>query len=119
MAKNSKILITDDSAFMRSVLKNILEGEGYANIIEAANGNEALDLIAKEKPDLALMDIIMPELGGMEVIKKVGKSTTILVISAVGQESIVEEAKKYGAVGYVVKPFDNNQVKEEVNKALL
>jgi two-component system chemotaxis response regulator CheY len=113
-----KILIVDDSAFMRTVLKNILENVGCKNFIEAANGNEAIEKISSEKPDLVLMDIIMPEKGGMDVLKEIGTSTKVIMISAVGQEKIIEEAMKLGAKGYLVKPFDNRQVEDEILKIL-
>lgn len=112
-----KILIADDSQFMRGVLKDIFSSEGY-EIIEAENGKEALDKFQIEKPDLALLDIIMPEVDGMEVLKKIGKSAKVIVISAVGQEKMVEEAKGLGALDYIVKPFDNNKVLEVVKAAL-
>lgn len=118
MGKNTKILIADDSEFMRKVLKTILEGSGFSNFIEAVDGKEVLQKIEKEKPDLVLLDLIMPEVGGMEVLKKAGKTVKILVVSAVGQENMVEEAKSYGAVGYIVKPFDRNKVIEDVEKVL-
>ena len=113
-----KILVADDSAFMRNVLKNILENNGCKNFIEAADGNEALEKIKTEKPDLVLLDVIMPNVGGIEVIKEIGKQFKVIIISAVGQEKIVKEAESYGAIGYIIKPFDNNQVIEEVNKAI-
>jgi two-component system, chemotaxis family, chemotaxis protein CheY len=118
MAKDSKILLVDDSAFMRSVLKNILEADGFKNFVEAEDGDDALKKISSEKPDLILLDIIMPGKGGMDVLKEVGDKVKIIVISAVGQEKVVSEAKEAGAVGYIVKPFDNNQVLEEINKAI-
>jgi two-component system chemotaxis response regulator CheY len=60
----------------------------------------------------------MPNVGGIEVIKEIGKQFKVIIISAVGQEKIVKEAESYGAIGYIIKPFDNNQVIEEVNKAI-
>jgi two-component system, chemotaxis family, chemotaxis protein CheY len=116
--KDLKVLLVDDSAFMRNVLKNILENDGFKQFSEAENGKEALEKIESEKPDLVLLDIIMPEMGGMDVIKQVGKETNIIVISAVGQDKVVEEAKTSGAKGYIVKPFDNKKVLEEVNNTL-
>ncbi|PLX28372.1 two-component system response regulator [Candidatus Parcubacteria bacterium] len=116
--KDAHILLVDDSAFMRNVLKNILEKEGYKNVDEAGNGKEALEKIKAKKPDLMLLDVIMPEMGGIDVIKKLGKEHKIIVVSAVGQDKVVEEAKEHGAVGYIIKPFDNNQVVEEVKKIL-
>lgn len=112
-----KILIVDDSMFMRKILKDILSKEGH-NIIEAENGAECLAKCDSEKPDLVLLDIIMPEVDGIEVLKKIGKLAKIVVISAVGQEKMVEEAKSLGALDYIVKPFDNEKVIEAVKKVL-
>jgi two-component system chemotaxis response regulator CheY len=103
---------------MRNVLKNILENSGYKNFIEASDGKEALEKIKSEKPDLVLLDVIMPNLGGIEVVKEIGRQYKVIIVSAVGQEKVVKEAESYGAVGYVIKPFDNNQVLEQVNKAI-
>jgi CheY-like chemotaxis protein len=110
-----KILITEDSKFMRSVLRDILESHGHS-IIEAQNGNEALALYEKEQPDLILLDIIMPEVTGLEVLKKIGGIAKIIVISAVGQEKMIEEAKSLGALDYITKPFDEERVTSTVNK---
>lgn len=110
-----KILIADDSQFMRGLLKDIISAEGH-EIIEAENGKEALDKYEKEKPDLTLLDIIMPEVDGLEVLKKIGKTAKVIVISAVGQEKMVEEAKGFGALDYIVKPFDNKKVLEVIKK---
>ena len=113
-----KILIADDSQFMRTMLKDILHGAGYTDTIECADGKECMAKYASEKPDLVLLDIIMPEMDGMEVLKKIGHEAKVVVISAVGQEKMVEEAKKLGTLDYIVKPFDNNQVLEAVKKVL-
>ena len=115
---NQKILIVDDSAFMRTVLKNILENIGYHNFVEAGNGNEALEKIKTDNPDLILLDIIMPDKGGVDVLKEIGLTHKVIMITAVGQEKIIEEAKNFGAKGYLVKPFDNHQVESEVKKIL-
>lgn len=115
---NATILLADDSAFMRNVLKSILQNGGYANFIEASDGQEAIKQINEKKPDLVLLDMIMPNLGGIEVLKAVGKKVKIIVVSAVGQEKMIEEAKQLGATGYVVKPFDNAKVIEEVKAVL-
>jgi two-component system, chemotaxis family, chemotaxis protein CheY len=112
-----KILIAEDSQFMRGVLKDIFSKEGH-ELIEAENGNEALGKFEKEKPDIILLDIIMPEVDGIEVLKKIGKQAKIIVISAVGQEKMVDEARDLGAVDYIVKPFENEKVLETVKKVL-
>lgn len=116
--KNIKILITDDSEFMRKVLRGILEAEGFSQFIEAGNGNEAIEKFKEEKPGLVLLDIIMPEVNGLEVLKEIGSVAKVLVISAVGEDSMVEDAKKAGAAGYILKPFDNKNVMDEINKVL-
>ncbi|MBI4811965.1 response regulator [Candidatus Falkowbacteria bacterium] len=113
-----KILITDDSQFMRKVLKDILHDAGYMDLVECADGKECLTKYAEGKPNLVLLDIIMPEVDGIEVLKKIGKEAKVIVISAVGQEKMVEEAKKLGALDYIVKPFDNNKVLEAVRAVL-
>jgi two-component system, chemotaxis family, chemotaxis protein CheY len=110
-----KILVVDDSQFMRGVLKDIVCTEGHV-CIEAQTGKEALEKYKNEKPDLVLLDIIMPEVDGIAVLKKIGKEVKVLVISAVGQEKMVEEAKSYGAVDYIIKPFEDKKVLETINK---
>lgn len=113
-----KILLAEDSIFMRSVLKNILIKHGFADsrVIEARNGQEALEKIKTENPDLVLLDIIMPKIDGMEILKQVGKTSKVVVISAVGQEKIMTEAKELGARDFIVKPFDFIKVVEVIKK---
>ena len=115
----AKILIADDSQFMRKVLSDLLTKNGYTDQVEATNGKEALEKFASEKPDLVLIDIIMPEKDGLAVLKEiVPQGCNAIVISAVGQEDMMNQAKEAGAKGYIVKPFDEAQVLEEVKKAL-
>lgn len=118
MNTKAKILIADDSAFMRKILIDVLTTAGFSTFIECSNGTEALAKYASEKPDLCLFDIVMPEMTGLDVLKKIGKEANALVISAVGQESMIDEAKQNGAKGYIVKPFDNKQVLEELAKVI-
>ncbi|MDA2921771.1 response regulator [Patescibacteria group bacterium AH-259-L07] len=118
MDKNIKILIADDSAFMRKVLKDILAGAGFSKFVECGDGKECLAKYEAEKPGLVLLDIIMPVVDGMEVLKKIGTAVKVLVISAVGQDKIIEETKQHGAVGYIVKPFDRKKVIDEITKVL-
>lgn len=118
MKKTAKILIADDSSFMRKVLKDILAEAGFENFIECEDGKECLEKYKSEKPDLILLDIIMPGLDGIEVIKQIGKEAKIIVISAVGQEKMIEEAKSYGAKDYIVKPFDKEDVIAKVKKVI-
>jgi len=119
MDKNAKVLIADDSAFMRKILTDIIKGEGFENILEAENGKQAVEMFETEHPDLVLLDIVMPEMDGIQVLEEIGKKAkTVVIISAIGQEETINKAKELGAKGYVVKPFDNKQVAEEIKKAL-
>ncbi|MBU1128985.1 MAG: response regulator [Candidatus Omnitrophica bacterium] len=116
-----KILIADDSLFMRKILSDILSGT--YQIVEAATGAEAKEQIKKEKPDLILLDIIMPEgeetgIRVLEDTMKAAPKTRVIMISAVGQETILDECKKLGAVDYIVKPFDKKTVISTVRKYL-
>ena len=118
MDKNIKVMLADDSSFMRKVLKGILMKEGFENFVEAENGKETVEKFHSEKPGLILLDIIMPEMDGIAVLKKIGKEANVIVVSAVGQEALIEEAKANNAKGYVIKPFENSQVVAELYKVL-
>ena len=119
-----KILIVDDSLFMRMVLKGILSKiEGEYETVEAHSGTEALELLKRAKPDLVLLDIIMPEgeEEGVRVLQTIMKNDPerkVIMITAVGQDPVVEQCKKLGAKDYIIKPFDEEQVIETVRKAL-
>jgi len=113
-----KILVVDDSALMRKVLRDILEAEGFSNILEAANGREALAQCTKEKPELMFLDIIMPEVSGMDVLRELNGAVPTIVVSAVGQHAVIDEAKKLGALDFIVKPFDKNRVVDRAKKFL-
>lgn len=115
----AKILIADDSQFMRKVLSDILNKNGFTDIVEAADGSEAIVKFGSDKPDLVLLDIIMPNIDGMAVLKDiVPRGAKAIVVSAVGQDEMIAQAKTLGALGYIVKPFEEKQVVEEVSKAL-
>ena len=94
--KGQKILVADDSTFMRIIIKKLLAENGYLDIVEAENGRGAIDVFEKEKPDLTILDIIMPAMGGDVVLKKLmkmNKNAKVIMITAVGQEEIMEEKK--------------------------
>lgn len=117
----AKILIVDDAAFMRMMLTDILVEKGYEIAGEAGDGGKALRLYKELKPDLVTMDIVMPEVGGIESIRKILKidpEAKILVVSALGQQALVKEAIDAGAKGFVVKPFKSEKVTEEIEKIL-
>ena len=104
----AKILIVDDAAFMRMMIKDTLTREGYTDIYEASDGAEAVEAYDIYHPDLVIMDITMPNLDGLsalKLIKEKDKQASVIMCSAMGQESIVIEAIKAGAKDFIVKPF--------------
>ena len=116
-----KILIADDSAFMRSILKDIVSKSKWAGaeIIEAADGNEVVTKFATEKPDLVLLDIVMPQKDGIEALKDIGQAAkSVVIVSSVGQEQVIAQAKSLGAKDYIIKPFDASQVVNILNSLL-
>lgn len=118
MAK--RVLIVDDAAFMRIKLKDILEKNGYEVAGEAQNGVEAVEKYKEAKPDLVTMDITMPEKDGVEAlkeIKSIDPNAVILMCSAMGQQSMVMDAIRAGAIDFIVKPFDTERVIKALDKA--
>ena len=117
----NRILIVDDSFYMRTMLKNMLTDAGYDVVGEAANGQQARDLASETKPDLITLDVILPDNTGLEVLKDIRQElpdVKIVMCSAVGQEVIVNEALESGASAYIVKPFSEEKVLEIVGSAL-
>ena len=116
-----RILIVDDSFYMRTMLKNMLTDAGYEVVGEAPNGQTALELAKETKPDLVTLDVILPDNTGLDVLKGIKKDQPdmkIIIVSAVGQEVIVHEATENGALAYIVKPFSEEKVLETVGNAL-
>lgn len=119
MAKN--ILIVDDAAFMRMMIKDILSKNGYNVVGEAENGQVAVDKYNELKPDLVLMDITMPELDGIGALKKIkgnDPGACVIMCSAMGQQAMVIEAIQSGAKDFIVKPFQPDRVLEAVQKVV-
>lgn len=115
----AKILIVDDAAFMRMMIKDILTKNGYEVIGEAANGIQAVELYKAHQPDLVTMDITMPEMDGIEAVKQikaVNPGAKVIMCSAMGQQSMVMDAIKAGASDFIVKPFQADRVLEAVKK---
>ena len=116
-------MIVDDAMFTRNILKKIIDNTDYSEVVgEAANGNEAIELYKKLKPDLVTMDLVMPVKGGIETIEdiiKMDKTALIVVVSALGQEALVLEAAKKGAKDFIQKPFKNEQVLDVIKRILL
>jgi two-component system chemotaxis response regulator CheY len=118
MAKS--VLIVDDSLYMRTLIKDALESGGYSVVGQAANGEEAIDLAFELQPDLITLDNILPDMIGTDILKVYkdeGLKSKVVMISAVGQESVVNEGLRLGARAYIVKPFTNDQLVEAINKA--
>lgn len=117
----AKILVTDDAAFMRMQLRDILTKLGHEVIGEAENGFDAVKKCEKLNPDLVTMDITMPELDGIEAVKKikeVNSDVKIIMCSAMGQQGMVVEAIQAGANDFIVKPFTPERVQEALDKVL-
>ncbi|MBC6699615.1 response regulator [Hymenobacter puniceus] len=117
----NRILIVDDSFYMRTMLKNMLTDAGYEVVGEAANGQQALEMAAATKPDLITLDVILPDNTGLDVLKGIrlnDPDVKVVMCSAVGQEVIVTEALESGASAYIVKPFSEEKVLEIVSTAL-
>jgi two-component system chemotaxis response regulator CheY len=116
-----KILIVDDTLFMRTLLKNILFSGGHTIAGEAGDGVEGIAKYKELKPDLVTMDIVMPKLNGIEALKAIKEfdpAAKIVMCTAVGQEQMVKLAIKSGAKGYIIKPFQAPKVLEEVKNVL-
>ncbi|MCM1495347.1 MAG: response regulator [Bacteroides sp.] len=119
MAKN--ILICDDAAFMRMMIKDILTKNGYNVAGEAENGAKAVEKYQETKPDLVLMDITMPEMDGIQALKKIKQmdpNANVVMCSAMGQQAMVIESIQSGARDFIVKPFQPERVLEAVKKAV-
>jgi len=115
------VLIVDDAAFMRMMLKDILTKNGYSVIGEAENGSVAVDKYLDLRPNITIMDITMPEMDGLQAVKEIRKrdpQARIVMCSAMGQQAMVIEAIQSGAKDFVVKPFQPERVLEAVGKAL-
>ena len=117
----AKILIVDDAAFMRMMIKKLLEKNGFEVVGEAIDGLEAIEKYRSLQPDLVMMDITMPNVTGLEALKAIKQEfpkAKIVMCSAMGQESYVIESIKSGALDFLVKPFQDDKVIETVKKHL-
>lgn len=117
----AKILLVDDAAFMRMMVKDTLTKNGYTDLYEAADGVQAVEMFEEIKPDLVIMDITMPNMDGLEALKTIkGKNPDAVVVmcSAMGQESMVIEAIKSGAKDFIVKPFKPDRIIKTVSSII-
>ena len=117
----AKILLVDDAAFMRKVIKDTLSKSGYTDLYEAVDGADAVQKFEELQPDLVIMDITMPNMDGLEALKAIrGKHSdaNVVMCSAMGQESMVIEAIRSGAKDFIVKPFKADRVLKTVSTIL-
>lgn len=115
-----KVLIVDDSLYMRTLIKDALEGGGYEIVGQASNGEEAIDLAFELQPDIITLDNILPDMIGTDILKVYkdeGLPCKVIMISAVGQESVISESIQLGVSKYLVKPFTSEQLLEAVKQA--
>ncbi|HEY8122911.1 MAG TPA: response regulator [Myxococcota bacterium] len=108
-----RVLIADDASFMRQMIRDIIEPEGYEVVGEASDGVEVVDKFRKLRPDLVMMDIVMPKRSGIDAVRTIrseDSSATIVMCSALGQETLVMEAIQAGAKDFIVKPFKPDAV---------
>ncbi|MBU3128156.1 response regulator [Clostridium tagluense] len=114
-----RVLITDDAMFMRLALKTMLERNGFEIVGEAENGEIAIEKYKLLKPDIVTLDITMPVMDGLEALKQIkafDKSAKVMMISAMGQETIVRDSVIAGALGFVIKPFIEETIVKAFNK---
>lgn len=116
-----KILIVDDAAFMRMMIKEILTKNGFTVVGEASDGAQAVEKYKELEPDLVTMDITMPEMDGitaLKEIKKIDPNARVIMCSAMGQQAMVIDAIQAGAKDFIVKPFQADRVIEAIKKTL-
>ena len=116
-----RVLIVDDALFMRSMIKDILKRDGYEIAGEAETGIEAVEKYKELKPDVVTMDVIMPDMGGIEAVSSIMKydsQAKIIMCSAMGQQALVIEALQAGARDFIVKPFQPSKVLEALQRIL-
>lgn len=117
----AKIMLVDDAAFMRMMVKNALTKSGYDNFIEAQDGAEAVKKYDEEKPDMVIMDITMPNMDGLQALKKIRENdpnAKVVMCTAMGQEGMVVDAIKSGAKDFIVKPFNADRIVQTVKTIL-
>jgi len=117
----TKLLVVDDSLFMRQMLKNVLPKDKFEVIGEANNGKEAVAKYIELKPDLVTMDITMPDMDGIAAVKeiiKINSEAKVIMCSAMGQKPMIKEALQAGAIDFIIKPFDRVKVLKILESAI-
>ena len=115
----ARIMIVDDAEFMRMVIKDTLLKHGHEVVAEVGDGEEAIQTYLEVKPDLVLMDIIMPDMDGKEALKKLlvmDPEAKIVMCSSLGQQALITESMKIGAMGFIVKPFEPDGMLDVIRK---
>lgn len=118
---SAKVMIVDDAAFMRAMIRDLLTNNGFQVVGEAVNGAEAVAKYGECQPDVVTMDITMPEMSGVETVREIVRkypSARIVMVSAMGQQALVVESIQAGARDFVVKPFDQTRLLEAIRRAL-
>lgn len=117
----NRILVVDDAAFMRMMIKDILEKNGFEVVGEAENGTQAIEKYKELEPDLVTLDITMPEMDGITALKEIRQidsEAKVIMCSAMGQQAMVIDAIQAGAKDFIVKPFQADRVLEAIKKTL-
>ena len=118
---SQRVLICDDAIFMRTMIGDILQQSGFEIVGEAETGLQAIEKYRQLKPDLVTMDIVMPDMGGIDAVREITKfdpGAKVLMCSAMGKQALVVEAIQAGAKDFVVKPFQPDRVLSAIEKAV-
>lgn len=118
--RTKRVVIAEDEAIIRLDLKEILESEGYVVVGETGRGDEAVELVATEQPDLAILDVKMPGLDGIEAARRITSDyrTAALILTAFSQRNLIEDARDAGVAAYLVKPFQRNELIPAIEVAI-
>ena len=119
---SKRVLIVDDALFMRTMLRDIFVEAGWQVVAEAENGEQAITEYQAYQPDLVTMDLVMPEMGGIDALKVIlndDSAARIVVCSALGQKKMILDAINAGAKDFIVKPFQSSQVLEVVERVVM
>jgi two-component system chemotaxis response regulator CheY len=117
----ARILVADDASFMRQMIREIVEEAGHEVVAEASDGVEAIEQFKKHHPDVVTMDIVMPRRSGIDAVKgiiEIDPSACVVMCSALGQETLVQEALQAGARDFIVKPFKPDAVTATLRKVI-
>ena len=115
------VLIVDDAQFMRMMIRDLVTSMGFVVIGEAANGAEGVEMYQKHKPDLVTLDLVMPQMSGIDALKKIKEfdaNASVVVVSAIDQREYLMEAIRSGAKDFIVKPFEEERVQHAICKAV-